>query len=118
MVHEIITAVLTGGKWTRNIKSLYEEEKSGIQGTCHSFMVLDPDCFIGRDAFRENMDLYIKSIKESGRVKNVDEILLPGEPEQKTETERRKEGIPLPLNTVKDLLSLAESLGLSISFTD
>jgi LDH2 family malate/lactate/ureidoglycolate dehydrogenase len=32
LVHEMLTAVLTGGKWTRNIKSLYEEDKSGIQG--------------------------------------------------------------------------------------
>ncbi len=47
LAHEMLTALLTGGKWTRNIKSLYEEDKSGIQGTCHSFMALDPDCFLG-----------------------------------------------------------------------
>lgn len=27
LAHEMPTAVLTGGKWTRNIKSLYEEVK-------------------------------------------------------------------------------------------
>ena len=32
LVHEMLTAVLTGGKWTARIKSLYEEDESGIQG--------------------------------------------------------------------------------------
>ena len=116
VAHEILTAVLTGGKWTRNIKSLYEEDKTGIQGTCHSFMALDPECFIGREAFKQNMDRYIKSIKESGKAKNIEEILMPGEPEFRTESEGLKEGIPLASNTVDELISLGQSLGISISF--
>ena len=116
VAHEMLTAVLTGGKWTRNIKSLYEEDKTGIQGTCHSFMALDPECFIGREPFKENMDRYIKSIKESGKAKNIEEILMPGEPEFRTESEGLKEGIPLASNTVGELTSLAQSLGISIGF--
>jgi len=114
LVHEMLTALLTGGKWTRNIKSLYEEDKSGIQGTCHSFMALDPDCFLGREEFKQNMDRYIKSIKESGKAKNATEILMPGEPEYRTEIKFLKEGIPLASNTVKELISLGESLGISL----
>jgi LDH2 family malate/lactate/ureidoglycolate dehydrogenase len=116
LAHEMLTAVLTGGKWTRTIKSLYEEDKSGIQGTCHSFMVLDPDCFIGREAFKQNMDGYIKSIKESKRAKDVEEILMPGEPELRSETERLQNGIPLAPATARELEELGRGLGLSISF--
>ena len=118
LAHEMLTAVLTGGKWTRNIKSLYEEDKSGIQGTCHSFMVLDPDCFIGREAFKKNMDRYIKGIKESGKAKNMEEILMPGEPELRSESERLERGIPLTPNTVDELNSLSQSLGVSSPFFD
>jgi LDH2 family malate/lactate/ureidoglycolate dehydrogenase len=118
LVHEILTAVLTGGKRTQNIKSLYEEDKTGIQGTCHSFMALDPDCFIGRENFKQSMDSYIKSIKESGKTKNTREILMPGEPEYQTESQRLKEGIPLPSNTVKELTVLGQSFGLSLPFMD
>jgi L-2-hydroxycarboxylate dehydrogenase (NAD+) len=112
LIHEMLTAVLTGGKKTREIKSLYEEDKSGIQGTCHTFMALDPDCFIGKEAFKEEMDGYIKSIKESGKARNSTEILMPGEPELRTETERLKEGIPLSQATIKELAALGESLGI------
>ncbi len=113
LVHEMLTAVLTGGKWTKDIKSLYEDDPSGIQGTCHSFLALDPDCFIGREEFKKNMDAYIKSIKGSARAQGVEEILVPGEPEYRTEQKFLKEGIPLAINTVKDLSELAVSLGLS-----
>lgn len=114
LAHEILTALLTGGKWTRNIKSLYEEDETRIQGTCHSFLALDPDCFLGRKEFRKNMDRYIKSIKESAKAKGAQEILMPGEPEYRTETKFLKEGIPLALNTVKELTTLGKSLGLSL----
>jgi LDH2 family malate/lactate/ureidoglycolate dehydrogenase len=116
LVNEMLTAILTGGKWTKRIKSLYEEDPSKIQGTCHSFMALDPDCFIGRDQFKKEMDAYIKSIKESARAKGVEEILVPGEPEYRTEVKFLKEGIPLPPNTVKELIVLAGALGISHPF--
>ncbi len=114
LAHEILSAVLTGGKWAQNIKSLYEKEKSGIQGTCHTFMALDPDCFIGKEHFKKNMDRYIISIKKSGKAKNVTEILMPGEPEYQTESRRRKKGIPLPSNTVKELMALGDLYGISL----
>ncbi len=116
LVHEMLTAVLTGGKWTKNIKSLYEDDPSGIQGTCHSFLALDPDCFIGRAEFKKNMDAYIRSIKESARAQGVEEILVPGEPEYRTEQKFLKEGIPLAANTLAELKSLAISLGIEIPF--
>jgi hypothetical protein len=115
LAHEMLTALLTGGKWTREIKSLYEEDPSRIQGTCHSFMAIDPDCFIGREEFKKNMDLYIQAIKGSARARGTEEILLPGEPEHRTEVRFLQEGIPLPPNTVKELIALAETLGISPS---
>ena len=115
LAHEMLTAVLTGGKWTKNIKSLYEEDPSRIQGTCHSFMALDPDCFMGREEFKKNVDRYIKSIKESAKAKGAQEILVPGEPEYRTETQFLQDGIPLAPNTVKEITTLGKSLGLSLA---
>jgi len=94
------------------IKSLYEEDRRTIQETCYSFMALDPDCFLDREEFKKNMDRYIKSIKESAKAQGAAEILMPGEPEHRTELRLLKEGIPLAPNTVKELTALGESLGL------
>ncbi len=118
LVHEMLTSILTGGKWTQHIKSLYEEDKTGIQGTCHSFMAIDPECFTGRENFKKEMDRYIKSIKESAKAQNVTEILMPGELEYRTESERLKQGIPLESTTVQELVSLGKSLGVSFPLMD
>jgi len=118
LVHEMLTSVLTGGKWTRYIKSLYEEDPAGVQGTSHSFMAIDPECFTGRENFKKEMDRYIKGIKESAKAQNATEILMPGEPEYRTEAERLKEGIPLASTTKQELVSLGKSLGISPSSLD
>ena len=116
LAHELLTSVLTGGKWTQSIKSLYEEDKTGIQGTCHSFMAVDPDCFVGRDQFKKGMDAYIQSIKGSARARAAEEILMPGEPEYRNEKRFLKEGIPLPAHTVKELTALAEAIKIAHPF--
>jgi len=114
LAHEILTAVLTGGKWTRNIRSLYQEDESGVQGTCHTFMVLDPDCFLGREEFRRNLDDYLDSLKGSRPAREVEEILVPGEPELLTQTRRLEEGIPLAPGTVRELTELGARLGIGL----
>ena len=112
LAHEMLSALLGGGKLTMNIKSLYEEDPSGIQGTCHSFMALDPDCFVGRSEFKKAMDQYIDAVKSSGAADGVDEILMPGELEYRTEERYGREGVPLAPATVKELTELAQRLGL------
>ncbi len=118
MAHEMLTALLAGGKWTNSIKSLYEEDESRIQGTCHSFMVLDPDCFVGRREFRQSMDRYIDTIKSSGKASGVREILMPGEPEVRSEARQLKDGVALAAATAADLSKLADRLGLAVTFMD
>lgn len=116
LAHEVLSAVLGGGKRTINIKSLYEKDDSGIQGTCHSFLALDPNCFVGRAQFKRAMDAYIDTIKNSGAAEGVAEIFLPGEIEARTEQRCLAQGVPLAEATARDLETLAKRLGLSLRF--
>jgi len=63
------------------------------------------------------MDRYIKTIKESTKAQNVTEILMPGEPEHRTEAERLKKGIPLNSTTLQELVALGKTLGISLSLS-
>jgi LDH2 family malate/lactate/ureidoglycolate dehydrogenase len=81
-------------------------------------MAIDPECFTGREKFKKEIDRYIKSIKESAEAQNVTEILMPGEPEYRTESERLKQGIPLESTTLQELVALGKSLGISIPWID
>jgi uncharacterized oxidoreductase len=78
-------------------------------------MAIDPECFTGREKFKKDMDRYIKSIKESAKAQTMTEILMPGEPEYRTESERQKQGIPLDSTTVQEMVSLGKSLGVTLS---
>jgi len=118
LCHEILTAVLVGGKISRHIKRLNEEDKTGIQGTCHVFMALDPDCFLGTGEFKRELDRYITGIKKSKKAAATEEILMPGEPEFNTEKDRLKNGIPLSSDIVKELKALGNSLKIDLALTN
>jgi len=77
-------------------------------------MAVDPEYFIGRENFKEEMDRYIKSIKESGKAKDVTEILMPEEPEYQSQAERLKQGIPLESAIFQELVALSKSLRISL----
>ncbi len=116
LAHEMLTALLGGGKWSAHIRSLYQEEPGGVQGTCHGFMVLDPDCFVGRRRFKEELDRYIDFIKSSGTAAGVDEILLPGEPEHRSQERNLRRGVPLAAPTARELVELGRRLEIELKF--
>ncbi|MBI4125622.1 MAG: Ldh family oxidoreductase [Deltaproteobacteria bacterium] len=78
------------------------------------FIVLDPKIFReGLDPFLDDMERMQKAIKKAERAKGVEEVLLPGEPEFRSERIRRETGIPLDEKTWAELRDLAERLGVS-----
>lgn len=116
IAHEILTAVLGGGRWTMNINDIYKPALDGIQGTCHSFMALDPECFVGTEEFIKGVTRYIDAVKASPAAEGCTEILYPGERSARIETQRLDSGIPVPEAVASELQNLAKRLGLTLSF--
>ena len=54
------------------------------------------------------MDSVIDGLKALPKAEGIDEILVPGEPEDKVYEERSRNGIPLPEGTIRNLRSVAE----------
>jgi LDH2 family malate/lactate/ureidoglycolate dehydrogenase len=75
-------------------------------------MALDPDCFIdGRPSKRTWTP--IETIKRSARASGTEEILVPGEPEYRTEQKFLK-GESLAPNTAKRINPSGKSLGIPL----
>ena len=53
------------------------------------------------------MDIWIRRFKNAKPINKTNKVIIPGDPERKTEDMRRKKGIPLMDNVVKDLQSLS-----------
>ena len=74
---------------------------------------IDIDFFIGLDEYRELLDETIDELKALPKADGHDEILMPGEPEQRVLETRERDGIPLPPGTVDKLRETARRLDLT-----
>jgi hydroxycarboxylate dehydrogenase B len=72
--------------------------------------VVDPDAMFSGDVAR-----YIAYFKSAKPMTPGGEVLIPGEPEQRTRAQRLKEGIPLPDDTWASILATAREVGVDES---
>ncbi len=77
---------------------------------------LDISLFTDLEKYKETVDSYIDGLKALPAAEGFSEVLVPGEPEDRTEDDRRKNGIPLPMGTLRNLKKVAEDLELDFPF--
>jgi len=70
--------------------------------------------FTDIEEYKENLDKFVAAVKELPRQEGVEEILVPGEPEERVYEDRIKNGIPLPTGTVEKLRAAAERFKLKL----
>lgn len=109
---DLMSGVLTGANFGGDVKSLYFDH-SEPQNVGHLFFAIKPDLFMSLENFDARMDEFYERIKKLPRAANVDEIMLPGEPEARREAQRLKDGIPVTSNVIEDLVKEGERIGLA-----
>ena len=110
---DLMSGVLTGANYGGDVKSLYFDH-SAPQNVGHMFFAIRPDLFMAMTDFEARMDEFNRRIKDLPRAAGVDEILMPGEPEARTEAARRAGGIPVTANVVVDLARVAAARGIAV----
>ena len=80
-------------------------------------LLLDIEQFLPRDEYDRWIEKYIVYIKSSRRVPGVDEILMPGEIEQRRLAQRTDAGVVIPDETWRQLSELATRLGVELPTT-
>jgi LDH2 family malate/lactate/ureidoglycolate dehydrogenase len=70
------------------------------------------DGFRPVEEFKSHMDNWIERFKSSGTIDPAQKVIIPGEPEQEAEIERKLAGIPLVDAVVSDLNEVAAKLGV------
>ena len=109
---DLMSGVLTGANFGGDVKSLYFDH-SEPQNVGHLFFAIKPDLFMSLTDFGARMDEFYTRIKDLPRAAGVDEILLPGEPEERREAQRRRDGIPVTANVVADLTAEGAAVGVA-----
>ncbi|MFM9846042.1 MAG: malate/lactate/ureidoglycolate dehydrogenase [Hyphomicrobiaceae bacterium] len=100
---EILGGSLTGTgatqearKWANGMLSFYIDPAR-----------IDPDGF-----FPEDVTRYVAYVKSARPATPGGEVLVPGEPEERTRAKRLKDGVPLPEDTWKAIAAAAEKVGV------
>ena len=84
------------------------------QGNPTLIMAIDIERFTTRSRFQELVTEMLDNVKQTKPAPGFDEVLLPGEVEQRTYRERFENGIPLSDVTWEQLTSLAVELGVEL----
>ena len=91
-------------------------KKEGVRpGTQNSLVAaIDIGCFTDREEYCRHIDALIDEIKALPCADGFDEVLVPGEIEDRVHEERARNGIPLPEGTWRNLQEVADRLGLPL----
>ena len=112
MMVDLVCGALVAGVAGPDIGDMYEDWTRPQRGS-HLFLVLDPDGWQGRGAFRNYVSEFAHRVQELPPAEGVDRVLLPGEPEEEARARAEREGVPVAEAVAADLDRLAGELGLA-----
>ena len=108
---EVFSSILIGGQLSKYIV-LHGSTQGGF-----FVLAIDPSMFRDYNEYLRDIDMLIKIIKSCKPAQGFNEILLPGEPEDRIYEERLRNGIPIDINTWKMLTEIAKELNIELPKT-
>ena len=115
MMVDILSGVLSGSGYGKNVRSMYKDLKNPAQ-VGHFFLCINIEAFMPKEEFYERIKAMKNEIKHSQMRQGVDEIRMPGEKKAKTKTEKLKAGIQLGNDVLDELKTLADENKIAWDF--
>ena len=103
---ELLGAALTGGD---TVAPHHERDQSALNSMLS--IVIDPDAVVGREALVDEALAFCDYVRTARPAAGVDEVLLPGQPEQRAR-EARASAVPVDPTTLAELRLAAEQAGV------
>ncbi len=105
MASELLGAVLTGSRTSM------EDSKNPPSPNGVFCIAINPEAFVGLDAFKEKSTEVINFVK-SRKPEKGEIVLVPGDPERISKKQRLHDGIPLPEDSWDQISKISIELGL------
>ena len=113
---DILSCVLSGANWGPFAPpfALRQEipSRSVGKGIGHFLGALRIDGFIDPDAFRRQIDEWVRTFRATKPAPGTPGVVIPGDPERLAEAERRVTGVPLRPAVVTDLRDISARTGV------
>lgn len=115
-VVEILSAALAGGQFMKALTGQDEEGNPRMYRLGHFFFVVDPEAFMGREAFRKTAGEICRALRSSRPAPGSERIYTAGEKEYLTWLERKDRGVPVGEAVQREILAVRDALGLPYHF--
>jgi LDH2 family malate/lactate/ureidoglycolate dehydrogenase len=111
MFMDIFGGIISGAAFAGSVGD-QSKDFDRPQDVGHFFLVMKPNLFISEDQYRARIDSLVERVRAAPRAEGFSEILLPGEPEDRMESERRRTGIPYAAAEIAALQQEAKRAGI------
>ncbi len=111
LIVEILGGILSENKKVEEIKNV-EEKNTGIRQGLF-LIAVSIENFLPLNKFINLIETFFEDIKNAPKQINIEEILIPGEPEYRNKMKRLREGISIENNTWDEMEKLALSLNIN-----
>lgn len=115
-VVEILSAALSAGDFLTALSGVDGAGHRVLQRVGHFFLVIDPDAFFGKAAFKETTGKILRELRASRKAPGHDRIYTAGEKEYYIWQERKKKGIPLLPGVPEEFIEVRDRLHLPYIF--
>lgn len=115
-VVEILSAALQKGTFLRALSGF--DEKGG-KVPCHLghfFIVIDPEAFMGLDAFKKTTGDILRELRASKKAPGQERIYTAGEKEHLVWLERKDKGVPISPSVQQEIIQIRDELQLDYAF--
>lgn len=111
MMVDLLAGAFVAGVSGFGIGDMYEDW-TRAQRVSHLFIVLNPDGWVGRDAFLEHVAEFVANVHALPPADGVETVLLPGEVEDRRFDRAQREGVLIEATVCDDLDAIAAEVGL------
>jgi LDH2 family malate/lactate/ureidoglycolate dehydrogenase len=108
LVSDVLAGVMTGALFGL---SVFQDDQQYDVG--HLMLAVNPDVFMPRAEFDRRLAQLVQEVKSAPPIDSDRPVMLPGEIERDRMEQRRREGVPVAVETVEGLRELATELGVT-----
>jgi LDH2 family malate/lactate/ureidoglycolate dehydrogenase len=109
MMVEILCGVLSGGAMALDVAGIRDRRTSRVS---QMFLAIDVARFMPLEEFTARMETLVALIKSTPAAPGYGEVMVAGDPEWRTEAERRANGIPIADGNWELLVKAAGRVGV------
>ncbi len=108
---EVLCGVLAGAGVRHGVGGLYTGADQP-QNVGHFHLAIDPERTVGREAFATVLDGLLGDLRAIPPAPGHDEVLAPGDPEQRARERRERDGVPIQPALWRTLHEISADLGV------